>query len=201
MQDERKTSEKSSRSRSRDSGSHSRSGSVSSSNSGCNIVVKVPQTKEASEGKKKTNEFLPKPQKIERKLTKESQESIQNPPPLEELKTEAEELDEIHENHQERPKLGPRHSLPPKTTANSAPGVNGSSRGLKRVTSVPVESSPPPPPPPLPSQRVEVDDEPRGAEIVEVVEEPTLRPSQIVKSMCRSMSAICKYLILSFEYD
>lgn len=52
-----------SRSRSRDSGSHSRSASVSSSNSGrADVVVKVTPQKEA----KKTNEFLPKPQKYEK---------------------------------------------------------------------------------------------------------------------------------------
>lgn len=68
---------------------------------------------------------------------------------------------------------------------------------LKRVISVPGETTPPPPPPPLPANQIALIDpndphllEPRGAEIVEVVEEPTLRPSDIVKGMCRSMSAL-----------
>ncbi|ERL91434.1 hypothetical protein D910_08764 [Dendroctonus ponderosae] len=56
------------RSRSRDSGSHSRSGSISSSNSGCNVIVKMTPNGNTKNGIYKSNEFLPKPQKIE-KLT------------------------------------------------------------------------------------------------------------------------------------
>jgi len=67
-----------------------------------------------------------------------------------------------------------------------------------QVTTASVEVLPPPPPPPPPNHPKRADlvdphlNEPRGAEIVEVVEEPTLRPSDIVKGMCRSMSALCK---------
>uniref|UniRef100_A0AAR5QIP9 Espin n=1 Tax=Dendroctonus ponderosae TaxID=77166 RepID=A0AAR5QIP9_DENPD len=134
------------RSRSRDSGSHSRSGSISSSNSGCNVIVKMTPNGNTKNGIYKSNEFLPKPQKIE-KLT-------------------------------DRKPMQDRER-----TSN--------------ISSVPVEASPPPPPPPPPnnpSSLIDPNDphlnEPRGAEIVEVVEEPTLRPSDIVKGMCRSMSAL-----------
>lgn len=95
-----------------------------------------------------------------------------------------------HSDELEKTKLGHRHSSPPKTTSPNT-------RVLKRATSVPVETSPPPPPPPLPDRSVpnlddDDDDEPKGAECVEIIEEPTLKPSDIVKGMCRSMSALCK---------
>lgn len=103
------------------------------------------------------------------------------------------------EEEPEKAKLGARHSLPPKT--NTTPANN--SRVLKRVTSVPIEATPPPPPPPPPlkslSNILNMDDEPRGAEIVEVVEEPTLRPSDIVKGMCRSMSSLSKYYFFNLS--
>ncbi|CAH1129258.1 unnamed protein product [Ceutorhynchus assimilis] len=129
------------RSRSRDSGSHSRSGSVSSSNSGCNVVVKMAPT--SIGGSKKSNEFLPKPQKLEKSDKKELKNS-------------------------------------------------------NNAISAPIEpiSPPPPPPPPPNNSRLLINpndphlNEPRGAEMVEVIEEPTLRPSDIVKGMCRSMSAL-----------
>lgn len=77
---------------------------------------------------------------------------------------------------------------------------------------MPVISPPPPPPPPpanvkMMQPRMTIDDEePRGAEIVEVVEEPTVRPSDVVKGMVRSMSALCKFFIilctlLSYDID
>lgn len=124
------------------------------------------------------------PFQIEKKQPSQPPQPPQ-PPQQQKPSPEAEEADT------EKTKLSARHSSPPKTTQSTTNSVK-ESRPLKRVTSVPVETVAPPPPPPLPAARVEVDDEPRGAEIVEVVEEPTLRPSQIVKSMCRSMSAICK---------
>ncbi|KAK5641412.1 hypothetical protein RI129_009959 [Pyrocoelia pectoralis] len=165
------------RSRSRDSGSHSRSGSTSSSNSACNVIVKLTPSKESNKGdkkeSKKTNEFLPKPQKYEKRTLKKdsSGNSLSSTPST--LSSE-DDLGKI--------KLGVRHSLPIK---------NNNSRLLKRNVSVPVEgSSPPPPPPPLPSNSTNVYDEPTGAEIVEVVEEPTLKPSEIIKGMCRNMSVL-----------
>ncbi|XP_057665855.1 espin isoform X2 [Diorhabda carinulata] len=89
---------------------------------------------------------------------------------------------EIPEEEPEKTKLAQRHSLPTKSD-------NG--KILKRVTSVPLEARPPPPPPPPPkASRPETEDEPRGAEIVEIIEEPTLKPSDILKGMCRSMSAL-----------
>lgn len=64
------------RTRSRDSGSHSRSGSISSANSGCNVVVKLTPAKDkrqdSSGSLRKTNEFLPKPQKYEKMEKKQS---------------------------------------------------------------------------------------------------------------------------------
>ncbi|XP_050297734.1 espin isoform X2 [Anthonomus grandis grandis] len=143
------------RSRSRDSGSHSRSGSVSSSNSGCNVIVKTTPTSNGLTNREKngsiykSNEFLPKPQKLEKSEKKFT--------------------------------------------------GGGENDKAKKVSSAPVESTPPPPPPPPPNNPKQLSlidpkdphlNEPRGAEIVEVVEEPTLRPSDIVKGMCRSMSAL-----------
>ncbi|XP_074032071.1 espin protein forked isoform X2 [Leptinotarsa decemlineata] len=175
------------RSRSRDSGSHSRSGSVSSSNSGCHVVVKSTSNNEINNSSNqdnistKSNDFLPKTQikydNVERKQSKqEHYDEPKLPPPA--VNTEEDP---------ENTKLGPRHSLPPKTNT-----VTSNSKILKRVTSVPADCSPPPPPPPplLKNLIQGIDDEPRGAEIVEVVEEPTLRPSDILKGMCRSMSAL-----------
>lgn len=143
------------RSRSRDSGSHSRSGSASSSNSGCNVVVKVTPNK-------KTNDFLPKPQKYEKAEKKKD------------------------EDDGEKIKLAERHSVP---------AQNVTSKVLKRVTSTPGDICPPPPPPPPPvgeKKEVNDEDEPRGAEIVEIVEEATLKPSEIAKGMCKTISALCK---------
>ncbi|XP_008197099.2 ankycorbin isoform X1 [Tribolium castaneum] len=143
------------RSRSRDSGSHSRSGSASSSNSGCNVVVKVTPNK-------KTNDFLPKPQKYEKIEKKKEEEEA------------------------EKTKQGERHSVPPKN-------VTPNTKVLKRVTSTPGNICPPPPPPPPPlSEKKEVaeEDEPRGAEVVEIVEEATLKPSEIAKGMCKTISAL-----------
>ncbi|VEN53034.1 unnamed protein product [Callosobruchus maculatus] len=203
---------KNSRSQSRDSGSHSRSGSVSSSNSGCNVVVKVTNGKEEKNPPFKTNEFLPKPQKIEkieRKVVKEEEEnkisshnkndhqpsSIQPPsslqvPPSPEQASSSPSSSPSGSQHQRYPqpspdaspksKLTTRHSLPPPKVESAIP-----LRPLQRL-----ESAPPPPPPlPLVMPAPE-DDEPRGAEIVEVVEEPTIRPSDVVKGMCSSMSAL-----------
>ncbi|KAG5873830.1 hypothetical protein JTB14_025826 [Gonioctena quinquepunctata] len=170
------------RSRSRDSGSHSRSGSVSSSNSGCQVVIKQDSNDIHQDNKSAVlkNES-PKPQiyeKVGRKISKQENTDVSGTPPA---KVSPEE-------EPEKTKLGPRHSLPPKTNT-----VTSNSKILKRVTSIPAGSSPPPPPPPLPFKSLIQDiqdDEPRGAEVVEVVEEPTLRPSDIVKGMCRSMSAL-----------
>lgn len=181
------------RSRSRDSGSHSRSASASSSNSGCNVVVKLTP----SANTKKPNEFLPKPQKYEKidkkspSKKKESQESGLSSSPS----TLSSEEDF------EKTKLGVRHSVPVKTStpSSSTTLANASSRVLKRVTSVPADTSPPPPPPlPAPNQE---DDEPRGAEIVEVVEEPTLKPSEIVKGMCKSMSSLRKSISVHVLFE
>ncbi|KAJ8972257.1 hypothetical protein NQ317_014622 [Molorchus minor] len=190
------------RSHSRDSGSHSRSGSISSSHSGCNVVVKLTANSNGNNvnvpavttvtrrirekvSTYKANEFLPKPQKYE-KMEKKFKKDGQSESGLSSTPSTL-----SSEEEPEKAKLGARHSLPPKTSNNT---LTNNSRALKRVTSVPIDTSPPPPPPPLPSKDVfnlsNLDDEPRGAEIVEVVEEPTLRPSDIVKGMCRSMSAL-----------
>nr|CAI5819229.1 unnamed protein product [Callosobruchus analis] len=203
---------KNGRSQSRDSGSHSRSGSVSSSNSGCNVVVKVTNGKEEKSPPFKTNEFLPKPQKIEKiekKVVKEDEESkisshnkndhqptsIQPPSSLQaspspQQVSPSPSSSPSGSHHQRYPqttpdsapksKLATRHSLPPPKAEPTTP-----LRPLQRL-----ESAPPPPPPlPLVMPAPE-DDEPRGAEIVEVVEEPTIRPSDVAKGMCSSMSAL-----------
>ncbi|XP_049817267.1 espin isoform X2 [Aethina tumida] len=172
------------RSRSRDSGSHSRSGSASSTNSSCNVIVKfTPQGNGKEKGSTyKSNEFLPKPQKyekFEKKKDYHQDRTLSSSPSV--LSSEDE---------QEKTKLSVSHSVPIRNNGNVP-----SSRALKRVTSVPADINPPPPPPPpplstMPRMSHNEDDEPRGAEIVEVVEEPTLRPSDIVKGMCRSMSAL-----------
>ncbi|XP_045476367.1 ankyrin repeat domain-containing protein 12 isoform X2 [Harmonia axyridis] len=184
------------RSRSRDSGSHSRSGSASSSNSGCNVILKVSPTTNGDASKKekkeigKLNEFLPKPQKYEKadkvKAKKDWNESGLSSSPS--VLSSEEEV--------EKTKLGVRHSVPANTTA-TVKSETQDSKILKRVTSVPVISPPPPPPPPptnnvklMKARSVIEDDEPRGAEIVEVVEEPTVRPSDVVKGMVRSISAL-----------
>ncbi|KAK9883837.1 hypothetical protein WA026_002033 [Henosepilachna vigintioctopunctata] len=187
------------RSRSRDSGSHSRSGSASSSNSTCNASIKTTtavsmngKDKKENTSKKeiyKTNEFLPKPQKYEKsdksKSRKDSNESGLSSSPS--TLSSEEEV--------EKSKLGVRHSVPMETATNCKTDIP-ESRALKRVTSVPVISPPPPPPPPpvnvksiKPVYSID-DEEPRGAEIVEVVEEPTVRPSDVVKGMVRSISAL-----------
>ncbi|XP_071051816.1 inversin-B-like isoform X2 [Onthophagus taurus] len=142
------------RSRSRDSGSHSRSASASSSNSGCNVVVKLTPTVNVStssglKDSKKFNEFLPKPQKLEKAQGKKETYS--------------------EEDH---------HSL-----------IIKGNKNLKRTVSGPPETPCVPPPPPFPERKEEMD-EPRGAEVVEVVEEPTLKPSEIVKGMCKSMNSL-----------
>ncbi|CAG9812710.1 unnamed protein product [Phaedon cochleariae] len=172
------------RSRSRDSGSHSRSGSVSSSNSGCNIVVNLTSNdskinnshsvanQEKKSGSPKANEFIVKSQQYDRVERKTSKQEITNapissPPPS------------TPEDEPEKSKLAARHSQP----------LPGATRpALKRVASGPAETSPPPPPPPLPGRAAE--EEPRGAEVVEIVEEPTLRPSDIVKGVCRTLSGL-----------
>lgn len=184
------------RSRSRDSGSHSRSESASSSNSGCNVIVKLTPSTSTKKDVKKQNEFLPKPQKyekIDKKTTqnksKQSQESGLSSSPS----TLSSEEDIT------KTKLGIRHSVPIKISSpsNSSTLTNVTTKVLKRVTSVPAEATPPPPPP-LPSPNSEEPDEPRGAEIVEVVEEPTLKPSEIVKGMCKSMSALRKFNVFFY---
>lgn len=172
------------RSRSRDSGSHSRSASTSSSNSGCNVIVKVPTTNRKDS--KKSNDFLPKPQKYEnydklKNMKKESQESG--------LSSTASTLSS--EDDGEKTKLGVRHSLPPPKTGTVS-ATNTNSRLLKRVTSVPADISPPPPPPPLPMVKTGDETKNNEDEMVEVVEEPTVRPSDVVRGMCRSISSICK---------
>ncbi|XP_044759579.1 uncharacterized protein LOC123317227 isoform X2 [Coccinella septempunctata] len=186
------------RSRSRDSGSHSRSGSASSSNSGCNVILKVAPTSNNNDTSKrdkkeigKLNEFLPKPQKYEKadkakNNKKEWNESgVSSSPSVLSSEEEA-----------EKTKLGVRHSVPINTTKANDSEMQ-ESKLLKRVTSVPTISPPPPPPPPpanvklMTQPRMTIDDEePRGAEIVEVCEEPTVRPSDVVKGMVRSISAL-----------
>ncbi|KAF5277190.1 hypothetical protein FQR65_LT03896 [Abscondita terminalis] len=172
------------RSRSRDSGSHSRSGSTSSSNSACNVIVKLTPTKDGNKKDiKKTNEFLPKPQKYE-KIDKKHQKKKNGCDSISSGASTLSSEEDFGKN-----KLGVRHSLPPKNNNNN--NANNNSRILKRNVSVPVDgSSPPPPPPPLPAPNASPSPEPTGAEIVEVVEEPTLKPSDIVKGMCRTMSAL-----------
>lgn len=157
---------------------------MSSSNSGCNVIVKLTQNKDTNVDLKKGNEFLPKPQKYEnfekiKNMKKEYSESglSSTPSTL------------SSEDDSEKMKLNSRHSLP-----HNHQGNGGNGRNLKRVTSMPEGSCPPPPPPPFPASNVRQEDEPRGAEVVEVVEEPTVRPSDVVKGMCRSISAICKPL-------
>lgn len=175
------------RSRSKDSGSHSRSGSASSSNSSCNVIVKLTQTKDSKKDTKKSNEFLPKPQKYEKvnvvKNKKESQESG--------LSSTASTLSS--EEDIEKTKLGNRHSMPVKINDESnVVGIEDSTKNLKRVTSAPIDSNLPPPPPPLPANQKEETEEEIRTEEVEVVEEPTVKPSEVVKGMCRSISSICK---------
>ncbi|CAH0564225.1 unnamed protein product [Brassicogethes aeneus] len=177
------------RSRSRDSGSHSRSGSSSSSNSNCNVIVKLTQQngKDNKNNTYKSNEFLPKPQKYEKFEKKKEYTQDSN------ISTSPSLLSS--EDEHEKNKLTVLHSAPKKipNPPKMEPPNNNNNRLLKRVTSVPANLNPPPPPPPPPlatMPRYPEDDEPRGAEIVEVVEEPTLKPSDIVKGMCRSMSAL-----------
>ncbi|XP_017785017.1 PREDICTED: uncharacterized protein LOC108568442 [Nicrophorus vespilloides] len=188
VRDEPKTSAKDrlniARSRSRDSGSHSRSGSASSSNSGCNVIVKLTPNQ-----KPKQNEFLPKPQKIEKKVAQKEPEESSSPSAL------------SSEEEGEKTKLGTRHSLPPPPP----PPVHDYShqRLLKRVISTPVDvHAVPPPPPPLPAMKdpsscedIDGVSENGGGsggqcEDVEVVAEPTVRPSDVVKGMCRSISSL-----------
>ncbi|XP_063915929.1 espin isoform X2 [Zophobas morio] len=149
------------RSRSRDSGSHSRSGSASSSNSGCNVVVKLNGA-----APKKSNEFLPKPQKYEKKSKSPDSSAASSA---------------SNDDDGDKAKLAQRHSMPPKTA--------GGGKALKRVTSGPGDICPPPPPPPPPVERRE-EDEPRGAEVVEIVEEPTLKPSEVAKGKTKTMAAL-----------
>ncbi|XP_060522541.1 uncharacterized protein LOC132699708 isoform X2 [Cylas formicarius] len=159
----RERNEANRRSRSTDSGSHSRSGSVSSSNSGGHVTVK------------KSNEFLPKPQRIE-KFDKKANNADQSKIRL------AENNGVPAEDEPDKTTYNPSHTLP-------APPTHNNNKALKRVSSVPVEIGPPPPPPPpqpdLPAQR--------APEIVEVVEEPTLKPSDIVKAS-RRLNASCSDL-------
>ncbi|KAK4874203.1 hypothetical protein RN001_013563 [Aquatica leii] len=176
-----------SRSRSRDSGSHSRSGSASSSNSACNVIVKLTPTKDVNKLEKKdgkkTNEFLPKPQKYE-KIEKKHQRKDGNENYLSSTASTLSSEDDFGKT-----KLGARHSLPVKNNIHAS----NASRVLKRNVSVPVDGgSPPPPPPPLPAPNgsSNFNAEPTGSEYVEVIEEPTLKPSEIVKGMCRTMSAL-----------
>lgn len=90
----------------------------------------------------------------------------------------------------EKMKLGIRHSMPAKSIT---------SRPLKRLSSVPGEICPtPPPPPPIPDVE---DGDVSGKPDIEILVEPTLRPSDIVKGMCRSMSALSKYLTLSNQVE
>ncbi|KAL3272340.1 hypothetical protein HHI36_013821 [Cryptolaemus montrouzieri] len=188
------------RSRSRDSGSHSRSGSASSNNSGCNVIVKVApsvtsNSKDKRESKKessKGNEFLPKPQKYEKgdksKIRKDSNESGLSSSPS--TLSSEEEL--------EKSKLNGRHSASTETLSTDKQDVKDKGRLLKRVISSPAVSNPPPPPPlPISNSKITKnvhatveDGEPRGTELVEVIEEPTVKPSDVVKGMVRSMSAL-----------
>lgn len=169
------------RSRSRDSGSHSRSGSASSSNSGCNVVVKLSKDnkKDIKNDIRKPNEFLPKPQKFEKqkKDDKNSQESGLSSSPS----------DIYSEEENEKIKLGARHSLQPQK-------ISVNNRLLKRVVSVPIDMNPPPPPPPPPgNHNREKHDESRNERDepdVEVIEERTVRPSDVLKGMVKSISTI-----------
>lgn len=190
------------RSRSRDSGSHSRSGSASSSNSACNVVVKLTSKDKTNNNTYKSNEFLPKPQKYE-KIDNKKQQEIDSAQESGLSSTPSSVMSS--EDEPEKTKLAVRHSMPPKSMQN-----NNNERVLKRVTSVPVDMCPPPPPPPPPNsdntiisasvavnveqQRVNGDEEPRGAECVEIIEEPTLKPSDILKGSCRNISALSKLM-------
>lgn len=175
------------RSRSRDSGSHSRSGSVSSSNSGCNVVVKIG----GKDGKKdikdirKTNEFLPKPQKYEKPIKKDDKNS-------QESGLSSSPSDIYSEEENEKIKLAARHSLQPQKN-------NTNNKLLKRVVSVPGDMCPPPPPPPPPSDaKTETDmnkAENKTEHDVEIIEERTVRPSDVLKGMHRTMSTISGNLI------
>ncbi|XP_025831863.1 formin-J isoform X1 [Agrilus planipennis] len=109
-------------------------------------------------------------------------------------------ISERHETSVEinQDKSGVRHSLPHK-------GVNNN-KLLKRTTSTPANiSSPPPPPPPLPSndckfetdfifarqKRTESVREDASVENeVEVIQEPTLKPSEIIKGNIKNMSSL-----------
>lgn len=177
------------RSRSKDSGSHSRSDSASSSNSSCNVVVKSSPLKDTKKDViKKSNEFLPRPQKYDKinlvKNKKESQESG--------LSSTASTLSSEEEN--DKKKLNARHTMPIKMKHDDCQNLHlTNNKHLKRVTSVPIDTLPPPPPPPPPAnQENNNNSEDENAEEVEIVEEPTIKPSEVVKGMCRSMSAICK---------
>lgn len=175
------------RSRSRDSGSHSRSGSASSSNSGCNVVVKLTPNKDGkkeikNEGRK-ANEFLPKPQKYEKpkKDDKNSNESGLSSSPS----------DLYSEEENEKIRLAARHSLQPHKSS-------GNSRVLKRVVSVPGDICPPPPPP-LPSvDSKKEENKLEKNEYVEILEERTVRPSDVIKGMVRSISTISSKFLLFY---
>lgn len=174
------------RSRSRDSGSHSRSGSASSSNSGCNVIVKLTPPKDAKKEPqktelKRTNEFLPKPQKYEKpkKEDKNSQESGLSSSPS----------DLCSEEENEKIKLAARHSLQPPKNPNKV---------LKRVVSVPVDICPPPPPPPPPATTQDSAVKSEAEEAVEILEERTVRPSDVLKGMVRTISTISGKFMLYF---
>lgn len=85
------------------------------------------------------------------------------------------------EEENEKVKLQARHSL-------QAP-KNQNNKQLKRVVSVPLDICPPPPPPPPPIN-TELGNKKESEDFVEVIEEPTVRPSDVVKGMVKSMSGI-----------
>ncbi|XP_065157498.1 espin [Atheta coriaria] len=97
------------------------------------------------------------------------------------------------------------------TTTNSAsPASTLSDNDYSRHKPLGKAASMPPPPPPLPSggdrntrarptntteekrnaEENSGEDEQRGTDEVEILEEPSVRPSDVVKGMCRSMSAL-----------
>lgn len=158
------------------------------------MVVKLAKdSKKDVKDTRKPNEFLPKPQKYEKpkKEDKNSQESGLSSSPS----------DIYSEEENEKIKLAARHSLQPQKTSNN-------SRVLKRVVSVPGDMCPPPPPPPPPVEmKREVLEDERERKVdklepyVEILEERTVRPSDVLKGMVKSISTISsKFLIPIFYY-
>ncbi|PSN51771.1 hypothetical protein C0J52_05256 [Blattella germanica] len=150
------------RRRSRDSGSHSRSGSSSSSNSHMVVTAPPPPPNDNNEEPSTT-------------VSTESGVSSGSPSDLGHSEEEC-----------EKTKVSHRHSLPHLQHSTN------NSRALKRVVSEPGAMCPPPPPPPPPAEecsstppspnhRSRSPSPSSTSTALEVVEEPTLKPSEVVQ--------------------